>query len=323
MDTLHGEQIELDGLFCDRIIAYDTLLIFKSPKYEDYAMYVFSTNSKKHIASLAPIGKGPDECNEISYYGQYVIENNAFKLFVIVDRNSCRWLNVTASLKQGKTVWEPVLGCPSKLKDDYTPLWLLEDGTFLERYSFTRLNDDGTDHIPPGYNVRKFEDETVIKTHKLYRKNVVNNYPTGMYLNGQLYNSSKFIKSDRSKILMGMLFLPQINIIDLNTFKMKGYRLDMGINYETLTKDPAPLKFHYLLGACDDAFIYLSYLGWGISDRPIVSDTHELHVYNWEGALVKRYCLDHPFYMDIDPITGLLYTTNNEDELYCYQLDLL
>ncbi len=207
------------------------------------------------------------------------------------------------------------------MKDDYTPLWLLEDGAFLERYSCKKLNDDGLEYLPPGFNIRRFEDEKVIQEFKAYNKSLINNHPSGEYLKGQLYNSNDLVKPDRSKMVMGMLLLPQLNIIDLNTFKMNGFRLDMGIDYETLTKDPAPLKFHYLFGACDDAFIYITYLGWGISERFILSDTHELHVYNWEGALVKRYYLDHPFFeMAIDPVAGKLYTINNEDQLFCYNL---
>jgi len=321
MDTLHGEQIELDGIFCGSIIAYDTLLIFKSPKYEDYAMYVFSTNSKKHIASLAPIGKGPDECESIDYYNQYIIDNKEYKMFVVLNKNNCRWLNVTASLEQGKTVWEPVPDFPSKLRNYYARLWLIDDNTFIEEVSSKVVNNEESDYIPPFLNLRKNDDEAVVQTCKPYMEKLVNSHPEGSYLSFQFYGSFHTLKPDHSKMALVMLFLPQVNIIDLDTWKTTGFRLDMGINFKTLTKDPAPLRFHYLFGASDDSFLYLPYSGWRISERSIMSDTHELHVYNWEGALVKRYYLDHPFFeMAIDPVTGKLYTINNEDQLFCYKL---
>ncbi len=321
MDTLHGEQIELDGLFCDRIIAYDTLLIFKSSKYEDYAMYVFSTKSKKHIASLVPIGKGPDECQSIDYNNQFIIENNEYKLFVILNSYNCRWLNVTASLKQGKTVLEPVLDCPPKLRNDYFFFSLYKNGTFFEEYLIKSLNDDGTDYIPGGFNLRKLEDETVVKSIKPYKNKIINTYQSGVYLSDQFYNSYNYLKPDYTKFSMGMMYLPQINIIDLDAWKVTGYRLKMGVDFDMLTKDPALLKYHYRFGSCDDSFIYLPYTGWKIADRLYIEDTHELHVYNWEGALVKRCYLDHPiFNIAIDPVTGKLYAINNEDQLFCYKL---
>ncbi len=323
MDTLYGEQIELDGLFCGRIIAYDTLLIFKSPKYEDYAMYVFSTNSKIHIASLAPIGDGPNECQSIDYNEQFIIENNEYKLFVILNSYNCRWLNVTASLKQGKTVLEPVLGCPPKLRNDYFFFSLYKNGSFLEQYATKRLNDDGTDYIPPGFKLRNLENETAVKSIKPYKKKIINTYQSGVYLSDQFYFAYTSLKPDYSKLSMGMMYLPQVNIIDLDTWKMTGYRLKMGIDFKMLTKDPAPLKYHYRDGSCDDSYIYLPYTGWKIADRSYIADTHELHVYNWEGAIVKRYFLDHPFFkMAIDPVKGKLYTLNNEEQLFCYCLDL-
>ena len=321
MDTLHGEQIELDGIFCGSIIAYDTLLIFKSPKYEDYAMYVFSTNSKKHIASLAPIGKGPDECESIDYYNQYIVDNNEYKLFVVLNKNNCRWLNVTASLEQGKTVWEPVLDFPSKLSNYYAQLWMFDKNTFIEGTSHEIISNDMTDYIPPLLNLRKKSDESVLQVFKPYKEKLVNRDPIGSSWSSILLEFFHYLKPDHSKLALGMFCLPQVNIIDLDTWKMTGYRLDMDVDFKRLTKDLTPLHFHYMYGACDDAFIYMPHLGWLFTEMSVVTTTHELHVYNWEGALVKRYYLDHPFYeTTIDPVTGKMYATNNEDQLFCYTL---
>jgi len=118
--------------------------------------------------------------------------------------------------------------------------------------------------------------------------------------------------------------MSQVNILDLETGKLQGFRLKNTPGYRYLKKDPKNFRMTYLAPSVDDDYIYGLYIN--IPEEDLFKGdvgTNEVHIFDWSGNFVKRVFLDHRCdVIALDATNKLLYAYSSlmSDELYVYDV---
>lgn len=327
IDTLkHESHITYDGLYTGGIYAYDSLMLFASSKFPENNLNIFSQSSKSLLGSFFRVGNGPNEVIDFINYGQFFKYKGDLLLWVCLNYSKMVPFNVTQSLKSGNTILEKdviKLNWKKDLKFPFLKVYILNSTHYLTRNQAPSPGKNSSEYISSEYRIYNSQSNQLTRSIKIFKKGIVNNFNDKRTPSEQYYSTSDAIKPDGSKVAMGMLYLSQINILDIKSGIIKGFRLRNTPNYKYLEGDPEKFRVYNFLVSADDKYIYASYLDISFNKgMGLRSDIHVLHVYDWEGNFIKQLYLEFPFYrMTIDPINKKLYTSDREDEIYSYDLN--
>ncbi|MDR1102704.1 MAG: TolB-like 6-bladed beta-propeller domain-containing protein, partial [Tannerella sp.] len=181
----------------------------------------------------------------------------------------------------------------------------------------------------PFYEKRSVYTKEVIRNYPVYKETSMKNRDASML--ESFFYTWDVIKPDGAKIVQVMNSLPQINILDLHTGEVTGFRMQNGPGFSLLESSPdiKSKTIYYNCVHADDNFIYATYWGkeqWvdrrGV-DMPLLNT---IHVFDWNGKLLYELITDRPFFRSIwiDQIRNRLYTIDvNTDEVYYLDLDEL
>lgn len=326
LDTLkHESHIVYDGLYSGALYAYDSLVLFSSSKFPEKYLNIFSQSSKTLLGSFFRVGNGPNEVIDFVNYGQFFKYKGDLMLWVCINSLKMVPFNITQSLKSGNTILqEDVVNLTWKkdLEFPFLKVYVLDSSTYITRNQSPNPKMNNNEFISGEYRIYNSQTNRLARSIKIFKKGIVNKFNDIRIPVEQYYSSSDAIKPDGSKLAMGMLYVSQINILDVKTGVIKGFRLRNTPDFEYLESDPDKFKLFNFSITADDNYIYVPYIdapfnkGMGIR-----SDIHILHLYDWEGNLVKQLYLDHPIYrITIDPVNKKLYSLDKEDEMYSYNL---
>jgi hypothetical protein len=130
---------------------------------------------------------------------------------------------------------------------------------------------------------------------------------------------------DNTKLVMAMFSMDQINIMDVTTGEIKGYRNKNSPDFNYL-KDIDNIKNYYLDVCVDDKYIYGLYLN---GKNGLGSTANILHVFDWDGNFIRKIVLDKTVLylsMGFDPVKKYLYIDTlgeDDEEIYRYDLSYL
>ena len=121
MPTVKGEEIELDAIGCDDIIIYDSLIIVLTNNPAHH-IQVFSLNSYKQLANIAPSGRGRNEVASgiLTNTSKQIYERDGHIIMPVVDYSILKEIDITASIEQQRTVMISAENCLS-----------IQDGNFV------------------------------------------------------------------------------------------------------------------------------------------------------------------------------------------------
>lgn len=138
-----------------------------------------------------------------------------------------------------------------------------------------------------------------------------------------LYGSSKRVKPDGTRLSMGMLFLDEINIVDLegeNHLSISATQecRDEAILKRTIREERFVQEYYYYSTDVTDCFIYALYLnGEGIDRQP----PYSIHVFTWDGKLSAIFQVDERLVgIAVSEDNSCLYGLTEEEELYRYSI---
>jgi len=327
-DTLQGKKIEFVNQTRYGMIACDSIMLFSGIS-DDYEFLASNINTGKNIGFLHKIGKG----EFLHYPTQFVVENNDTKLWISDGhKNKMNLLNISKSVEKVTTVIDTTIDIESAkdfesisrafmLDNDIT---LVKNGAeFLYKAPNDLPNGDFliggnplAPYLPSAYHIYKGQEK--LKEFKVFAKPLIN--PNSPNSRG-LLSSIDGIKPDKSKIVMGMISIPQINILDLNTGIVRGFRQKSSIDFNKLANiTTAEAKVYYWGIEADNHYIFGMYVNKSIKDAPDVL-TNEIHIFDWEGEAVKRLIVEQKFdVMTLDDKNKKLYTRNAKGEIYCYDI---
>jgi hypothetical protein len=168
-------------------------------------------------------------------------------------------------------------------------------------------------------------------TGKLLRKYVpfkesVKNSNVGHISPSLFFWTFDAMSPDRKKIVQAMSYLYQINIIDLETGEIKGFRANNTPGFELFKTTMDPYVEHYYACQTDDKYIYCLFNGskFDSNDRGDKYMPRTIHVFNWDGKLVSKIDLGRDAWeFQLDRVNNRIYTINRLEEIYCYDLSKL
>ena len=157
------------------------------------------------------------------------------------------------------------------------------------------------------------------KTYDLY--SVPKDLPAQQAWDNRFFSSLNLLNNDRTRMVMTMPLVPQLNILDLETGILKGYRIENQPTLENLAEQSNDLRQYYGFPEIDDRFIYVLYLDRNFMKRE-ENKGCTLYVFDWEGQLVyKLYIPEGIDQIQVDAKNRLLYGVNLQmEEVYRYPL---
>jgi hypothetical protein len=324
-DTLHGEKINIDGLYTGSIWAYDTLIGFVSHKF-DHVMNVFNVNTGKFLYSLGKRGRGPNEFNSIAWREQFVYEEHQHHVWIRKDGvEECVLLNLE---KPGDIKRKIDINVNAEFEFGLQFTFILNDSLFLGSNQGERIYEGDGSFLPPAYHLYNARTKELIKSYKPYNAFVpLSDRFYKKALHTLSFSSMDRIKpNDNTKLAMGMKSMDQINIMDVATGEIKGYRNKNSPDFNYLKDDIDNIKRYYLDLCVDDKYIYALYESMNDAEFNTGST---LNVFDWDGNFIRKILLDKAVIstsMGFDPVNKYLYIdtlSEDDEEIYRYDLSYL
>jgi hypothetical protein len=314
-DNLYGSELKLDGIYTGGISVYDSLINFPSSKYPDYYIYVFNTETGKYINSAIRKGVGPNELISINYSEQYCIDSNICLWCYDVNKGEC----VLADLLNNSFKKRIKLSA-LKNEREYPFGWIfvLNDSLLLASNQGEDLYDEGNLN-PPIYRIYNYHTGEVLRIYEPYNGF---RYNTKIMPAFSLYSQDR-IKPDKTRLAEGMNCLRQINIMELETGKVTGYRIKGSPDFDVLREGSSYNYVAYYTHICvDNDLIY------GILNSN--NEKTAVDVFDWEGNFKKKLLLDKKMAnvttISLDPVNKYLYILTlgeEEEEVYRYDVGYL
>jgi hypothetical protein len=328
-DTLRGEKIALDGLYTGNMWAYDTLIGFLYHEFPDYKMRVFNVNTGKFLYPLCKRGMGPAEFPSITYTSQIVYEE---QLYYWIRKESGRNECVLVNLETPGDIVKRKMDINIETDFEYTFafVFILNDSLFMASNQGEILRNGNDSFRPPAYCIYNSRTKEAIKSYNPYNGfiPVSNEFFSGWWY-GECYGSMDRIKPDKSKMAMGMRAVDQINIIDIATGNITGYRSIGTPDFEYLRHDPNNYKAYYVYLCVDDKYIYGIRSVTGKLRGEEARNLNTINVFDWDGNFIRKIVLDKTaIKITLDPVNKYLYTDvseadKDEEEIYRYDVSYL
>lgn len=314
-----------DGLPTGMIAVYDSLLICWHYKYLDHFFNIINLDTGKKIGYFCEKGQGPEEALSVNCISQIFRKENDLCTYLWAYNESRLFLwNISQSIEKGITVYDTIV---SYDKNRYFFLFYQpEDILFVNRPSDMLNREEAT---TPFYEKRSIGTQEVIRDYRIYKKTTQRNRDASR-LEFSLFYTWDVIKPDGSKIAQAMKHLPQINILDIHTGDVVGYRMRNSPDFSFLEEDTEirSMNVYYNNLHADNNYIYATY--WGKESWPDrIGDGLPLfniiHVFDWSGKQLYELITDRSFFrVWKDQVRNRLYTIDmNNDEVYYLDLDEL
>jgi hypothetical protein len=325
-------EVSLDGAYYGWPAVYDSLMIFRNSKLPGAHFNIFNLNTGNEIGDFCNKGGGPEEMISIHPIYQFFKEGEELKTLLFAANESKLYVwNITKSVDQRTTVLDTVI--PYAWREEhnmayYKYIYRLNRDTLLAYVQSAVLTIDAKEATVPCYQQRTVRTNELIRNYDIFKRPVRNN--DAVIMPETFFYSSDGIKPDGSRIVQGMWNLSQINIIDTRTGRVTGYRMKNTPDVSVFKTDMENSKVYYTRLQADDHYIYALYCGkqrplsWAEEvNAPLL--WHIIHVFDWEGNLIRKLDLDHPVYeFWLDQVKNRLYTLDmGTDKVYSYDLNEL
>lgn len=307
--------IELYRSFCFAV--HDSLFFsYVTTRNENCLFKVFHAETGELLGSCFPYGHGSGEYLAVSPIMQlYEDEGQLKSLIYAPNENKLMKWNVTKSVRTGKTVCDEVI---DGIDGRFSRFFYLGNETILTYIASVHISAD--DRITQSkWQVRTYPANELVKEFAEYQS--INNKKSKIILENFFYVFSG-MKPDMKRMVEAMLYLPQINIMNTDKAESKGYLMKGSDGYSIFHSDMAEAKEYYWGVQADDKNIFALWFGKKNTEENYVSGADELHVFDWNGNMVKRVKLSSPVhYMSLDTSKGIIYGWNQgKDKVYRYRV---
>lgn len=322
-DTLVGEKIVLDSINSGIISLCDSFVFFYSHNMPDFQYYCFNIKTGKYISNFFPIGRGAGEFLNVTPIVQKYNENDEIKaLFTAINEEKAGVFNITQSIKQKKTICDTIfnLRWSDKYTRSFISIFRYDDSTVLVHKLPEKITLDDNRYLLPQYLMINYHTGNIERIYDLYNEPGVYN-PEAKDLNEDFYLSYNLIHPDRTKIVMLMTMLPQINILDVETGTLKGITISGSPGFEDL-KECDDFRQYYSFSDVDDKYIYGLYIDKSYTDFKATVNTCMINVFDWEGNFVyKLYVGNGLDQIQIDSKNRIMYGVSlATEEVFQYLL---
>jgi hypothetical protein len=291
------EPLILNGPFFGTPAVYDSLMIFWNRKLPNAFFSIFNLNTGEYIGDFCSKGGGQEEFYTLPIIYNLYIDNREIKTMLLAPHeNKMMIWNISKSVELTSTVYDTIVSYERSNEQarNYIYTFRQDEDMLVTRVSSELLSLNGEIASTPFYEKRTIYSNQLLKRYDIYKSNEIRGKDPKKDPSSYYY-SWDIMKPDGSKIAQAMYNLSQINIIDLATGEVTGYRLEGTPDYSCFNTDMTQIKTFYMRIQADDNYIYALYYGEAIDETSQVPPKlpHIIHVFNWKGKFVKKLSLDH------------------------------
>lgn len=243
------------------------------------------------MGNYVPIGKGPNDVLDVIPITQFWKSgDDLITLLNGFNDDKLLYWNISKSLAQKETVYDSIIPFRWKSEQRYVPFMDMFIVGKDSMYVYWHPRDiRGEAPSLPIVELRGLRNGQSIKEIKVF-KNSIYNEKSQVYLS-DFFNTSNFYKPDGSKMVQGMSKLAQINIIDLNSDEIKGYRLKSSNDFSIFYGDMRNSVNTYYRITTNNDYIFLLWDGEKFAPvnskpKPVIQNI--IHVFDWDGNFVKK-----------------------------------
>lgn len=307
-----AEELPIDILDPADIFVSDSYLIFFQ-RHEAKMFQVYDKSTNKFVGATLSEGRGPNEVEMMNLITQWDVADGSAKIRVQSYPHFIAWLDVNASIEQGKTVLLDKVDfttSPDKslLMMESNSLNYIDNGKLWILKSPER---SGTQNISysPFYVVYDIENNTVSDT--LYKYDI----PSKLKLSSLLFSSFSSMSPDKKRAGAAHSHMNLIIIYDLVNFSKKSicFAPD-ALDYEKAEKNLQP--YYRDTHATDKYFWALTRFD---ENKPSAVD-----VLNWNGDPICKLNLDvNARLMFVDDVQKKLYVVTDTDKILRYDVSMI
>lgn len=322
---LTATLVPMEDDFHGQMMLCDSFLLFRSSKYPNNWISTYGLSSKKHLVSFCPKGEGPNDFIYCITSGQFSLEKGNTMLWVHDFISKSCMINVTKSILAGYTVCDSIIPTSYIKKYSYPPtnVFFLSNNHFLVKNRSERtLMIDG--YLLPSYKMYKNDLSTEVDVFTIYKEAIKGEATQNNYV--EQYMSYDCLKPDQTKIAMAMWRIGQLNILDLQSKELIGYRMQESMSFKDLEDSDFSYRNYYQSLCVNDSYILALYADKLISswkeESPLLANV--IHVFDWNGNPLYKLNLDKNITsMVLDEKNCILYAQGAYDKLYSYDMSFL
>jgi hypothetical protein len=306
VDILKGNTIVLDDVYTGDMYAYDGLLVFVSPKHPDGIMYLFDAETGKRINAIGRRGQGADEFLNLQFTGGFEKDSN--DTYFWVDDGDLRRNIIVKLNTRGERIKE-INTSRFKSTNIYGvgAFHMLNDSLLLAYVQPSWIFTNENKFTASGYHVFNYKLGKTVGKHLFFGEY---KEPDGVLYPGlYLAPTSGVIRSDKTRFAEAMHHFKQVNILDLESGKIKAITTkdSPSLDLSHLLPDKPP-RYYYRFLRGDDRYIYVLEHVTGRSPGIV-------NVFDWDGNFVRILRINEgQIWFTFDPVRKIIYTKNSDTE---------
>lgn len=321
--SVQADTVSIGPMDSPYFAVYDSILISYTPRANSSSFMIYHVRTGELLGCYFPCGHGHSEYLTVSPVTQFFDDKGQLMSLIYApnEMKLMKW-NITASLETGKTICTDAV--TYKWTDDnrgvpFSRCTLLKDDRVLVYRPSVCMPEDYT-ITQPIWQVRTYTSNELTKDISAYKPIENENSRVAAET---FFSAFSSIKPDMTKLAEAMCLLPQINIIDIETGRVDGYIMTGSDDYSIFHTDMANAKTYYNGIQATDKYIFAIWCGKQITNDNYSLGANELHVFNWEGRLIKKVMLSAPAHsISLDVPNNLLYAWHEDsDILYRYSVE--
>jgi len=137
------------------------------------------------------------------------------------------------------------------------------------------------------------------------------------------FNSTDYLQFENQKIAMPMMFMNQVNILDLKEGNNKAITTKKNHpSWDNIkNKENSELNVYYINARITHDYIFALYLDQPILEWQNTPKKMSVHVFNWDGVFRYELLLDeYLMCIAIDESLKIMYGVTYEEELVTYDI---
>lgn len=307
-----------DGYDAIKILPCDTLCLFYSWKNPKGFFSILNVRNGLELGTYCPKGNGPQETTGMGPIFEVYNQEGCLKAEIIdVHKNRIFIWNITASLKNGKTIYDTIrpFESHSRYFSPFQWCFRVNDSQYFTCASSLPF-EDINQIITPRYAITSSLDNTTVREYQIFTDSIISVTDKRKWILPDFVSMECCIKPDKGKVAMGMSNYPQINILDLTSAALKCYRLESSPSISILKR-----IWYYASICCDDQSIYALYNAQDLSEPKDENLKSVIHVFDWNGQLIRKLALDQLF----DQIcldNNIIYALDRRGKIVRYDINI-
>ncbi len=306
---LQPDTVYLDGAYFGFIASNDSLMVFWNARDNNFMFSVFDLSNGQFLGSFGRKGKGQNEFYDVFPISSIYKDNEQAKAVICAHtENKMAIWNITESVNSGTTVYDTIFPYQSTLSLYEAFMDIRSNSVYVHHMPYMPFENDSKFYELPFVNKVDINTGTITK-RQLFKKKIEVIPPESIMANW-IVRSHSAMKPDGTKMAMGMVFMPQLNILDFATDKQTGYRIGAGEEgFSRFSRKKEDYTYYCPAIQADDDFIYMAYFNDLYSNAGKGLDT--IYVFDWDGNPVAELKLRTPISgFCVNPNKRCIYTFN-------------